>query len=109
MPATSRNYSTSSRGSGFDEATIQAVWNKGQTVPGINPDLRRKDGCGAWIDRAEYGQTTEFGTGWEIDHINPISNGGTDALSNLQPLQWQNNRRKGDNLWGWSCAVVAKN
>ena len=35
--------------------------------------------------------------GWEIGYINPIEKGGTDDVSNLQPLQWQNNRRNGDN------------
>jgi 5-methylcytosine-specific restriction endonuclease McrA len=54
------------------------------------------DVCGAVIDRAKYGNNEETGTGWEIDHIIPVSRGGTDDLSNLQPLQWQNNRRKGD-------------
>ena len=35
--------------------------------------------------------------------------GGNDGLSNLQPLQWQNNRAKSDNGPGqWTCAAVAK-
>ena len=29
--------------------------------------------------------------GWEIDHIKPASDGGSDDLINLRPLQWENN------------------
>jgi len=36
--------------------------------------------------------------GWEIDHIKAVVNGGDDRLSNLQPLNWQNNLAKGNNL-----------
>ena len=34
--------------------------------------------------------------GWEIDHIKPAAKGGTDDLSNLQPLQSGANAEKGD-------------
>lgn len=91
-----RRPGTSRQGNRFSEATVEAVWNKARTIPGANASARRMDRCGAIIDRSAYGSTTENGTGWEIDHIRPVARGGTDDLNNLQPLQWQNNRAKGD-------------
>ena len=40
--------------------------------------------------------------GWEIDHINPVANGDGDELSNLQPLNWNNNSDKAVEL-NWIC------
>ena len=102
-----RNPNTTTRGNGFDAATIRAVWNKAQAVYGTDPNVRRKDSCGAWIDWTAYGKTTENGYGWEIDHIKPVAAGGTDDLSNLQPLFWENNRYKSDDYPNWSCKVGA--
>jgi len=104
----SRTPNTDKHGYGFSIEMRMAVWQKATIVPRIDAAVRRKDRCGAWIDWAKYGDTTENGTGWEIDHDFPVSRGGGDELSNLQPLQWQNNRHKGDSWPSWSCAVFAK-
>ena len=105
MIANFRKPNTNRSGGNFDQATVNAVWSKAQIVPGSNPNDLRKDSCGAWIRKSDYGQTTQ--NGWEIDHIVPVAKGGSDDLSNLQPLQWQNNRHKGDTWPNWSCAIAA--
>lgn len=79
----------------YTETMIQSVWNKGITVPTYDPSNYRKDKCGAWMDRNKYGNRKSK-YGWEIDHIIPDSQNGSDELNNLQPLQWENNAKKGD-------------
>ena len=96
-----RQPSTTTSGGSFDEATIEAVWRKGTPEPQY-PSFR-KDACSASMQRVKYGKTEQFG--WEIDHIKPVAKGGTDDLSNLQPLQWENNRHKSDDWPDWSCRV----
>ena len=79
----------------FNEETIQRVWEKGTVVPPNDPNVWRKDHCGAWIHRtSHHGRRAEpLNYEWEIDHIDP---NGSDDISNLQPLQWKNNLDKAE-------------
>ena len=96
-----RNRGTSGNGSQFTTETVRAVWHKAAIVPGNDPNVFRKEVCGAWVKWSAYGTTGDYG--WEIDHKKPGAGGGSDNLSNLQPLHWQNNRAKGD-TWPASLA-----
>lgn len=54
----------------------------------------KQDVHGNEMHKGDYGKKNK--TGWEKDHKKPKSKGGSDSLSNLQPMQWENNRDKGD-------------
>ncbi len=85
-----------------DEKIKLQVWNKGRVINGFDPSIWRRDTCGAVMKYSDHGETTKYG--WEIDHIYPKARGGSDLISNLQPMQWSNNRSKGD-TYPWNCPI----
>lgn len=91
--------------SNFSEEKIQQVWEKGTTVPGYDSTKYRKDVCDAWMQRDKYAE--QVALGWEIDHVYPVSKGGSDDLNNLRPMQWENNRSKADSYPDYTCAVTS--
>jgi hypothetical protein len=87
-------------------AEIDQVWTKAQRASADNDTYGfRKDQCGAWIKRTDYGNRQSL-FGWEIDYITPISEDGADAISNLRPLHWKNNDSKSDGRL--VCAIKSK-
>jgi 5-methylcytosine-specific restriction endonuclease McrA len=93
-----RQRNTAVTGRAFDEKIIDAVWNKAQTIEDKDPAEYRSDIIGNIIYRGSYGKETIMG--WEIDHIKPVSKGGTDDLDNLQALNSAANAKKG-NIYPW--------
>jgi 5-methylcytosine-specific restriction endonuclease McrA len=79
----------------YTNQQLQIIWNKGGIIPSIDPSIWRHDSYGHVIRWSDYGLEVEHG--WEVDHIKPKAKGGSDALSNLQPLHWKANRQKSDN------------
>ena len=78
------------------EEQKEKVWNLAKEVPGKDPSLYRQDPYGKILHKPSYGKNSEMG--WEVDHIKPVSKGGSDATRNLQALNTDINRSKGDSL-----------
>jgi 5-methylcytosine-specific restriction endonuclease McrA len=71
----------------------EQVWKKAKSIRGKDPNSWRKDKYGNKIRFGSYGTQGKYG--WEIDHKNPKDRGGSDQIRNLQPLHWEENRKKG--------------
>ncbi len=73
---------------------VEQAWENAREVRGRNPDTWRRDPYGNLIRHGSYGTQGEFG--WELDHKFPESKGGSDTPHNIQAVQWEQNREKGD-------------
>ena len=72
------------------------VWDKAKKIPGRDRTKYRKDPYGNVLYYGSYGKNSEMG--WDIDHIKPLSRGGSNDIRNLQALQMSANRKKGNTL-----------
>jgi hypothetical protein len=82
------------------------VWEKGTIVSDYDSDMYRKDACGAWMIKKEYGNNESI-YGWEIDHVFPKSLGGDYDLKNLRPMQHNNNSSKGNDYPSYKSVVTS--
>lgn len=66
------------------------VWRKGHPIKDYDPNRWRRDDFGRAMKYSEYGnRNSDYG--WEIDHIKPKADGGSDDLGNLRPLNYKSN------------------
>lgn len=72
----------------------EMAWQNTPKVRGKNPNLYGRDVCGNKIYKPAYGTMGE--KGWEVDHSNPRSRGGSNLSRNLQAMQTRANRSKVD-------------
>jgi hypothetical protein len=74
----------------------ELVWKKADVLENKDPSMWRIDLCGALINWREFGKRTKYG--WNVDHIFPKAEGGTDHIFNLCAMHWKNNQDKADNF-----------
>ena len=72
----------------YSEEIIQKVWNKAAHIGHNDPNMWRKDKCGAWIGRHHFQEKSEFG--WGIVKLPGAVTDENDETSGLIPLQWEN-------------------
>lgn len=99
-----RSRSKTIDGQPFSGLEKVAVWLNADPIEGRDSRTWRKDPCGALMRWSDYGNCKSR-WGWEVDHVMPVTMGGTDAIENLQALHWKNNRRKGETMGENYCEV----
>lgn len=87
------------------ERILNEIWEKAASEDGYSPDKWRKDFAGAWIQRDQYGLSSEYG--WDVCHLVPAANGGGDEIGNLLPIHWENHRMKSNRYPVFRTAVTS--
>ncbi len=92
-----RNRNTNEKGESWTKHEKDQVWEKGIILPDNDAKNWRYDKYGMMMEYTAFGNTgSQYG--WEIDHIQSVSEGGKDNTENLQPLNWVNNLEKDHHL-----------
>ena len=76
--------------SNWTEYDLLLIWQKGDPIPGFADTEWRVDYAGNYMRMRDYGDRNSV-YGWEVDHILPVRDGGTDDLWNLRPVNWKTN------------------
>ena len=66
---------------------IESIWRKARFMLHKHSKSHRKDAFGNSIHFDRYGDR-DSPFGWEVGHIIPIAEGGTNSYSNLRPVHW---------------------
>lgn len=77
----------------WTEEELDVIFSKGKVSSIFSPPEYRVDDYGNLMKRDKYGDINSQ-LGWEVDHILPIFNGGTNIFSNLRPLNISKNRSR---------------
>ena len=64
---------------------LEEVWQKAQSVPGVDPELYRVDEEGSMIRKTDFNNEGSI-YGWCFFHLKPVWDGGNDDVWNLKPL-----------------------
>ena len=75
----------------------QATFDKSTIIANKDPTIWRKDTAGNVINLLHHGKHTSK-YGWDIDHICPKAQGGSDYIENLQALNCSLNRSCGNKI-----------
>ncbi len=99
----------------YSKELLDRIWGKGIPVEGYNPNIIRKDACGAWILRNSY-ELDDSDYCWVVDHIFPltllkqnyINESEINLFDNLRPLNKKNYISKANDYPNYKAVIIAE-